>query len=202
MFVQVIQGQVSDAKAVKAALDRWQAELAPEASGWLGSTAGVSADGKFVALARFDSEDAARRNSDKPEQDKWWAETATLFTGQPTFRDTTDVVVEEYGDLDSARFVQVMTGRSSNPERARELMADDSVDWQSFRPDIIGSVGLGYEGGDWLMAIYFTSEAEAREGERKEPPPDIAKAMAEMDAVSEGEPTYIDITEPWLYSPK
>ena len=39
VFVQVIQGQVADAAKVRAALDRWGQELAPGASGWLGSTA-------------------------------------------------------------------------------------------------------------------------------------------------------------------
>jgi predicted RNA polymerase sigma factor len=76
VFVQVIQGQVSDAGQVRAALDRWARELAPGATGWLGSTAGVTQDGRFIALARFESEEAARRNSDRPEQDQWWTETA------------------------------------------------------------------------------------------------------------------------------
>jgi hypothetical protein len=40
VFVQVIQGQVADAGKVRAALDRWAQELAPGATGWLGSTAG------------------------------------------------------------------------------------------------------------------------------------------------------------------
>ena len=53
MFVQVIQGQVTDAGKVRAALDRWAAEVAPGAIGWLGSTAGVTGDGRFIALARF-----------------------------------------------------------------------------------------------------------------------------------------------------
>src|SRR5947207_6136589 len=57
VFVQVIQGQVSDAEAVHAALDRWARELAPAATGWLGSTAGVTEDGRFIGLARFDSEE-------------------------------------------------------------------------------------------------------------------------------------------------
>ncbi len=66
MFVQVFQGPVSDPAKVKETLDRWVAELAPGADGWLGSTAGVTDDGTFVGLARFDSEEAARRNSDRP----------------------------------------------------------------------------------------------------------------------------------------
>jgi hypothetical protein len=38
-------------------------------------------DGRFIALARFESEEAARRNTDRPEQDRWWTEIAKLFTG-------------------------------------------------------------------------------------------------------------------------
>lgn len=49
MFVQVFQGQVSDAQTARAALDRWIAELAPGATGWLGSTGGVTEDGTLIA---------------------------------------------------------------------------------------------------------------------------------------------------------
>ena len=202
MFVQVIQGQVSDAARLRESLDRWLEELAPGAIGWLGSTAGVTDDGRFIALVRFDSEEAARRNSDRPEQDKWWAETATLFTGQAVFHDSSDVMVDVTGDPDQAGFVQVMQGRSSDPARARELMDDDSVDWTAFRPEIIGSLGVAHDEGAYTMAIYFTSEAEAREGERKEPPPDVQAAMAEMDKLSVGEPDFFDLKDPWLHSPR
>ena len=34
------------------------------------------------------------------------------------------------------------------------------------------------------MALYFTSEAAAREGERKEPPPELKAQMEEMDALN------------------
>jgi hypothetical protein len=202
MFVQVIQGQVADAGAVKAALDRWVEELAPDATGWLGTTAGVTEDGRFIAAARFESEDAARRNSGRPEQDRWWAETARLFTGEPSFLDSNDVVVDVTGDPDRAGFVQVMQGRTSDPERARALMAEDTTDWTAFRPDIIGSVAVGHDQGAYTMVMYFTSEAEAREGERKEPPPELKAQMAEMDALSVGPPEFFDLKEPWLYSPR
>jgi hypothetical protein len=201
MFVQLIQGQVADPDQAKAALDRWVRDLAPGAEGWLGTTAGVTEDGRFVAAARFESEEAARRNSDRPEQDAWWSETSRLFSGEPTFRDSSDVVVDTTGDPDTAGFVQVMQGRSSDPERARELMADDSTDWSSFRPDILGSMAVGHDGGAWTMVMYFTSEAEAREGERKEPPPELQEQMRQMDALSVGTPEFFDLKQPWLYSP-
>jgi hypothetical protein len=202
MFVQVIQGQVADAGKLRAALDRWAEELAPEASGWLGSTAGVTDDGRFIALARFESEEAARRNSDRPEQDTWWTEAAKLLTGEATFKDSSDVTVDLTGEPDDAGFVQVIQGRGTDPDRARELMAEDSSEWAAFRPDIIGSVAVGHEGGAYTMAIYFTSESAAREGERKQPPPELKAQMDEMATLSVGEPEFFDLKQPWLYSPR
>lgn len=202
MFVQVIQGQVSDSGQLHAALDRWSQQLAAGATGWLGTTAGVTEDGRFVGLARFSSAEAAQRNSDRPEQDQWWAETSKLFSGDVTFRDSSDVTVDLTGDPDTAGFVQVIQGRGTDPDRAKELMSQDSAEWAAFRPDIVGSVAVGHEGGAYTMAIYFTSEAAAREGEQKEPPPNLKAQMDEMNALSIGMPEFFDLTQPWLYSPK
>ncbi len=88
MFVQVITGKTSNAAQIRAAMDRWVEELAPGAEGWLGSTAGVTEDGRLVALARFESAEAAQRNSERPEQDQWWADTAQLLDGDATFRNS------------------------------------------------------------------------------------------------------------------
>jgi hypothetical protein len=201
MFVQVIQGQVADAEQARAALDRWARELAPGASGWLGSTAGVTEDGRFIALARFESEEAARRNSDRPEQDRWWRETAELFSGEATFKDSNWVGVDLVGEPGQAGFVQVIQGRGSDPARARELAEQDSPAWAGVRPDILGSVTVEHAGGAYTMAVYFTSEAEAREGERKQPPPELQAQMEEMAALSIGEPEFFDLRQPWLYTP-
>ena len=200
MFVQVFQGRVENPDQVRAALDRWVRELAPDSVGWLGSTAGVTADGRFIALARFESETAARRNSERPEQDKWWTETAQLFSEQPVFADSIGVEVDVVGDPDTAGFVQVIQGRSRDPERAREIMRQDPELWATFRPDVLASIAVEHEGQAFTTAIYFTSEAEAREGERKEPPEEIRAAMEEMNSLSIGEPTFFDIPDPWLYS--
>ncbi|MGH3786393.1 MAG: hypothetical protein ACRDRG_07520 [Pseudonocardiaceae bacterium] len=201
MFVQVIQGQVTDAERLRAALDRWVQDLSPGASGWRGSTAGVTDDGRFIALARFESEEAARRNSDRPEQDTWWAETSKLLTGEATFRDGRDVVVDLNGEPDDAGFVQIIQGRGSDPARARELMGQNTAEWAAFRPDIIGSVAVDHDGGAYTMALYFTSEASAREGERKEPPPELKAQMEQMDVLNVGTPEFFDLKQAWLYSP-
>ena len=201
MFVQVIQGHVTDAEEVRAQMDRWVSDLGPGAEGWLGSTTGVTEDGMMIALARFESEEAARRNSERPEQGAWWEGVAALFTDEPVFHDSTWVDVDTSGDPSEAGFVQVMQGRSSDPERARALMNEDQTDWESFRPDILGTMSVHHDGDAWTMAIYFTSEEAAREGERKEPPAEAAAMMKEMDALSIGEPTFFDLRDPWLAAP-
>ena len=202
MFVQVFQGPVSDGARAQELMDQWVKEQGPAAEGWLGSTTGVTEDGMLVALARFESEEAAQRNSDRPEQGAWWTQVEALFTSEPEFRNSTAVDVDVYGDPDQAGFVQVMQGRTSDPERSRELMASDPTDWQEFRPDVLGSVLAAHADGEWTMAIYFTSEAEAREGEQKESPPEMKKMMDEMDSLSIGEPRFYDLRQPWMAGPK
>jgi hypothetical protein len=201
MFVQVIRGHVSDPAQVRAANERWLKELAPGADGWLGATIGVSAEGEFVAVARFESEEAARRNSDRPEQDAWWSETSKLFDGDVRFAESSDVVAEIIGNPDEAGFVQVMEGRGTDTARAQELMREHAAEWASFRPDILANLSIAHDDDAYTVAIYFTSEADAREGERKEPPPEVKEQMAEMDKLSLGETEFIDLTDPWISSP-
>jgi len=201
MFVQVVQGRVSDAEQVKAHIDKWNAEVAPGAEGYLGSTGGVTDDGQLVALVRFESEAAAQKNSDRPEQSAWWEGMAALFTDEPVFHNSTSVDVETPGDPNQAGFVQVMQGRTTDADRARELMASDPTDMQTFRPDILGSLNVNHDGDGWTMAIYFTSEAEAREGEQKEMPAEMQAIMEELNSLSVGEISYFDLKDPWLHEP-
>jgi hypothetical protein len=201
MFAQVIQGRTPDADGLRVAVDRWMEELAPGAEGWLGSTGGVTDDGRSIEVVRFESEEAARRNSDRPEQGRWWAETEKLFDGGATFQESTDVVVDAQGDLDRAGFVQVMQGRTSDPERARQLMAQDPDAWAAFRPDVLGSVEALHDGGAYTLVLYFTSEADARAGERKEMPLEMRAAMEEMGKLMVEEPRFFDLRRPVMRSP-
>ena len=201
MFVQVIQGRTSQPQALVEAFARAKAELSPGAIGWLGSTGGVTEDGRFILVARFESEELAMANSARPEQGAWWAETSKLVDGEATFRNSTEVDVDlTGGDPDQAGFVQVMQGRGSDPERAKQLMAQDADKWAAFRPDVIGSVSIGHDEGAYTMVMYFTSEAEAREGESKELPPELATQMEEMNKLNLEEPVFIDLKQPILHS--
>jgi len=201
MFVQVIQGKVSDKDKARERMTSWVAELGPGSIGWLGSTGGVTDDGTLVLIARFESEESARANSDRPEQGEWWSETEAIFDGEPTFHDSTMVRVDNPGDPDQAGFVQVMQGQVSDPERAGQLMFGDDMGLAAYRPDILGRLLAGHDDGMWTMAIYFTSEADARAGEAKEAPPEMEARMTEMQSLAVGEPTFLDLRDPWLESP-
>ena len=202
MFAQIIRGTVSDPEAVRPVVDRWMRELGPSAKGWLGSTGGIGDDNELFVLVRFESEQAARANSDRPEQGAWWAEMEQLLVGEPTFQDSSDVQVDTSGDPDAAGFVQVMAGQVSDPARAKELMSQDEPTLRTLRPEILGSVNVGHGGGRWTMVIYFSSEAEAREGERKEMPAEMQRAMQELNDLSVGQPEFLDLRRPWMDSPQ
>lgn len=202
MFVQVIEATTSDQAAVRAVVDRWVDELSAGATGWLGSTGGFTSDGRMVAVVRFDSEESARANSDRPEQGEWWGELSKLFDGEATFRDSSRVLVDVRGNPDEAGFVQVMQGGSTDPDRAWKLMEQDDTDWSAFRPDILGSLSIGHADGRWTMVNYFTSEAAAREGEQKEAPAELQQQMEELMSLSTGEPEFLDLPKPWFSSPR
>src|SRR6266540_2840622 len=96
MFIQVIQGKIGDVDGLREAVERWGEEVGPTATGWLGTTGGATADGTAIAVVRFESEEAARRNSERPEQGQWWAEASKYFAGDVTFHDCAEVVT--FGD--------------------------------------------------------------------------------------------------------
>ena len=202
MFAQIIRGKVNDPSAVRPVVDRWMKELGPTANGWLGSTSGITDDNELFVLVRFDSEEAARANSDKPEQGAWWADMEKVFDGEPTFRDSNNVIVPSAGAPDTAGFVQVMSGQSSDPDRSAQLM-DSSRDARvAHRPDILGSITVVHGEGKFTMVIYFESEEAARKGESKPLPAELQAQMQEMMSLSVGQPEFLDLKAPWLDSPK
>ena len=201
MFVQVIQGRVRDPEQLRARMDQWITNLSSNAAGWLGSTTGVTADGIGIALARFESADAARRNSERPEQGQWWAETQSAFDGDVTFHDCSDVLEFGRGGSDDAGFVQIIQGRYTDLDKGLELMRRSEEPLREFRPDVIGGLLCLHGDGGFTQAVYFTSEAEARAAEQQQPPPDV-QAMLEEEAGIMSDLVYFDLTDPWLYSPK
>ncbi|MFC0448833.1 hypothetical protein [Rhodococcus jostii] len=197
MFIQVIQGKVSDEARLRQCMDRWTAELRPGAIGYLGSTHGLCDDGTFIALVRFESTEDAQRNSQRPEQDQWWAETQTCFEGAVSFMDCPDVTSWMGGGSDAAGFVQVMEGHSAHPTRMRQLMEQASDQVRRLRPDILGGTFARYGDDGFVEALYFTSESEAR-GHEKAQVPDDLRALFKEENLLMGKVSYYDMHEPVL----
>ncbi len=200
MFCQVIEGRVSDPSGLKEGLDRWLTKLSPGADGWLGTTWGLHGDDAFIALARFESAEAARRNSDRPEQGEWWSSVASSLDGDASFADYDDVIVMGPGGSDDAGFVQIMRGRVKDVQREREMTSEFASAPMDFRPDIIGGLAGFADDGTFVQAFYFTSEEEAREGEQKPMPADM-QAMMEQSQANTTEIAFIDLTAPNFASP-
>ncbi len=203
MFVQVFQGQVTDAGQVRQALEDWVERLAPDAEGWLGSTAGVAEDGTFVGVARFASPEAAQRNSGRAVQGEWWSGVSKLFSGEVAFHDCSEVETGRGGGSDRAGFVQVIQGRTDDVPRMRELTAVLDEQSSDVRPDLLGFFTAMHDGEDgaFTQVAYFTSEEEARAGERGEIPAEAAETLREEFDLMQ-DVRYYDLREPWLHSPR
>lgn len=199
MFVQIIEAKVKDPQGVKAETERWQKELAAGAEGFLGSTGGITPNGRFIMMARFESEEMAMRNSDKPEQGEWWERLSQHLDGEATFHNTSKVETYLQGGSDSAGFVQVMQGKVSDITKAKELGDKMTEEMPKRRPDVIGGVTGYQDDGSFFDFIYFTSLDEARRNE-KEMSEDPPESMEEWASIMQGEITYHDLEDPWLFT--
>lgn len=196
MFVQIIEGRTSDSAALAARGEIWHQELRPGAAGLLGVTEGVTADGRAITIARFASEEDARKNSERPEQGDWWADTAKLYDGEPSFTESSDVTEWMGGGSDDAGFVQVM--KSTGVDRGQLEKMDAAFEPHAgSRPDLLGGIRIWTGPTSCIDVAYFTSEAEARAGEQAQMPEELTALMGEM-ADAMGETEYLDLTDPHL----
>lgn len=200
MFAQVIDGRVRDRDALEAQFQAWQSDVRPGAVGFEGATTVCAEDGRFVTVARFESAEAARTNSERPEQDAWWREIEKLLDGEARFRESDDIELIMGGGSDDAGFVQVMESEPKDRKHLLSIEASFLERLHADRPEIIGSVRVWHGPGSATELVYFTSETEARAGEQKEPPAEFATAMEEyMQLVNVVE--FVDTADPWMVSP-
>lgn len=196
MFIQIIQGRCTKPDELRALGDRWVEELAPGAEGWLGGTYGFTDDGTFIGVVRFESREAAMRNSERPEQAAWAEQLAALMDGPVEFHDCDDVTTVLDGGSDVAGFVQIIRGKVSDPERLKRMMTTDTDQLREMRPEIIGGTLAIEPDGTYTETIAFTDEASARAGEKVAPPPEIQQ---ELDYAMQGA-TFYDLHQPWFSS--
>jgi hypothetical protein len=198
MFVQIIEGRVADRDGLRSQMDLWMTDLRPGADGFLGCTAGVTDDGVAISFARFESAAAAQANSERPEQDAWWKETERCYDGGVTFTDSEDTDEFFGGGSNDAGFVQVM--KSADVDRQQMRAMDEAFEQHAgeFRPDLIGGLRVWTSDTATVEIAYFTSEADARVGEKKEPPAELAAVMGDFEAMM-ANVEFLDLKDPWLY---
>jgi hypothetical protein len=188
MFVQVISGKVTDLDAFERLGERWQQELAPGAVGYLGVTEGTTDDGRFLVAARFESAEAAAKNSTRPEQGEWFAEMEKIVE-DVTFHDCSRIETLFGGGKDNAGFVQVMRGQVKDKAKADEMFthaSDAEKVLGAVRPDVIGEVIAIHDDDDgYTDIVYFTSESDARSAEQREMPADAQAMMQEFESALE-----------------
>jgi hypothetical protein len=197
MFVQVIEGKVSDREGLRRQIDRWRSELRPGATGFLGATEGITDDGHAIVLVRFETAAAAKANSERPEQDQWWAETEKYYDGDVTFRESEEIDTWNGGGTNEAGFVQIMKGRADR-DRVRAMDAKFEQHAADFRPDVLGGLRVWVGPDEYVEAVYFTSEAEARANEGNEPPPELAAEFGDFQEMMAGV-QFLDLKDPSLY---
>lgn len=200
MFIQVMQGRVSDAEAIQARFTAWVEELAPSAEGWLGSTAGMTENGEFIAMVRFEDEPAARHNSDRPEQGVWWAETSDLFDDGAQFHDYPNTQLFLGGGSDDAGFVQFIQGTYMGEGTPADVVEDEN-ELGEMRPELIGGIYGWNDRGHFTQAVYFTSEEEARRGEETMGDDEEMARQVETWMSRVENMRYLDLRHPWLVSP-
>ena len=197
MFIQIIQGRCRDTDEVHRLLDEWRETMGGTAAGWLGGTYGITDDNEFVAVVRFESREAAARNSARPEQGEWWSRMEQCFDGDVTFHDCDDAMVFLDGGSDDAGFVQVVQGRVGDPERFRHFMGEPMDMLHEQRPEIIGGT-IAIEPDGWFTeTVAFRSEDEARTGEARDMPEPMRGQWAEQMAAM-SEVSYLDLHHPWF----
>jgi hypothetical protein len=198
MFVQIITGRAKDVDRMKAMMDRWIDELRPGAEGFVGTTAGVTENGEAIAVARFESAAAAHANSERPEQGAWWAEMESCYDGDVSFSDSEDVDLFLGGGSNDAGFVQVMYSSDVDRESLARMDKAFESHAETFRPDIIGGMRVWTGPSTGYDITYFTSEDEARVGESKDPPPELASMMKEFESLM-ASTQFFDLSDPWVY---
>jgi hypothetical protein len=200
MFIQVIQGRATNPPGIRRDLGRWQRQLAADADGWLGSTTGITDDGWSITVIRFASEEQARRNSDRPEQQEWWRD-ASQHLARVTLHDAPKVHTYRDGGSDQAGFVQVIQGHTGVMERMVSLGRDQAVQ-AGESPHVLGMTLAEHADlpGDFTQTVYYTSEQDARRFEQEPLAEAGEPARKELRDLAT-DLRYFDLREPQMLSP-
>ncbi|HWB72531.1 MAG TPA: hypothetical protein VG452_09950 [Egibacteraceae bacterium] len=199
IFVQIFQGPVMDNARARELYDQWAGTIAPGADGWLGSTAGVTDEGEFIAVVRFASGESARRSNERAEQAEWWQSMKEQFVGDVTFHDCTSIAEFGGGAWAHAGFVQIVQGWATDLRDVMELRFVDIEDHYTRSRHLQMAAGLvcdHADGGGFSEVIYFPSEKEARDPDSQEL---YREGVASLETLAQHVTNlrYLTLRDPW-----
>jgi hypothetical protein len=196
MFIQVVEAKIQDRDLAKEAWAAWDENVKPHAIGWLGNTGGLTDDGRLIAVSRFESEAAANKNNDLPEQNQWYEKFMANLASEVSFMNCPEVDEMLGGGSNEAGFVQLIQGHCSDVEKMRSLGRDMEEELSSRRPDMLGGTVAWHADapGDFTQTMYFKSEEEARKNEADQAmggaPDEFRSLLSNL--------TFTDLHDPWF----
>jgi hypothetical protein len=201
MFIRIIQGRATNPPGIRRDLGRWQRQLAADADGWLGSTAGITQDGWSITVVHFASEAHARRNSDRPEQREWWRD-ASQHLARVTVHEAPKVHTYRDGGSDQAGFVQVIQGHTDDLATMAGLGRDREKILAQQAPYILGMAVAEHADrpGDFTQIVYFTSEQDARRFAQEPPAAADEPVLAQLRSLMTSARCF-DLRDPQMLSP-
>jgi len=198
--MQMVTGPCSREDDMRAVADNWCADMMKH-EGWLGGTYGFNDDGDFLGVVRFDSMQSYDACCATAEAGAHWAAALECFDSAPEIHQSEDVSIMLDGGSDGAGFVQVIRGRTPDPQRLRSMFEDQQMTsaLHEARPDIIGATMLIESDGSFTETVCFASEEAARAGEQQEMPAEMASEMSSWQSMM-ADVRYDDLHKPWFRS--
>lgn len=177
-----VEVDIADGASVRGAL----ANLADVANAR--GVAGVTEDGRLVALLHVPSDTQADGAGDAP----WWAELKAVIADDPRLDPAAEMGIFVSAIPTRSGFAQVMRARVTDRPAFERVLAADAEWLARERPEIVGGA-LAWHGPDrFTLVVCFTDEASARAGEAKNaesPGADIDQLMHDV--------SYDELRDPW-----
>lgn len=187
MFSQVVRGRTNDPAAVRRELNLWAST-----AGTSDITAGVTDDGRFIAVTSFESEESARAAIGD-----WHG----MLDGQVTVSGSLRTHLSAPGERSLARFVQVVQGQVTDLAEARRHLDSLQEALAAYLPCLLGTLTVEHDGERFTRVLYYSTEEEARAGER-DMPAEVRHRDEPARRLLVGPVEFLDLRDPWLLSPR
>lgn len=198
MIVRCVRGKVRDVEAVTDAIEEWNLKIAPKCLGFLGGTWGIGDDGQLHAYHRFATREDMEELVRDVERLDWYSEKfLPSMETEPEVRHAPDVIMWN-GGCDTAGFVQIVYGRTTDIDSHKELIHKLAM-LQIHRPDIVGGYTMFHDNGLFEEVVYFKSEEAAREGEAAAPDGEHAHLIEEWQRFAK-DVEFVDLRDPHLFT--